>query len=528
MRLRFSLLLALALVAPAGAAGHAPAPIRVNIFSEVHSLLPIFGTSTDEGEIGGLIFDDLIEFDSQRRPQPELAAVVPTLANGGISADGRTIVMHLRRGVRWHDGAPFTSADVAFTIHAILDPANNVGDSALYRNVARVDTPGPYTVVFHLKAPQSSVLAAVGATYPMLPAHLLAKSSDLAKDPFNAHPVGTGPYRFARWLRGQRIEVTPNATYFRGAPKNGGVTVVELTDSNTLAIAIREHEIDFAQVESSTYNTLRGVPGVVRTTEPVSDFNAVAFNEKRPVLADVRVRRALTLAIDRARIAKTVSFGTGTPAYADLPLFMYDGHPPAGWQHADPAAAGALLAAAGWLPGPDGIRAKDGAPLQLEMIGFAGSATLANVALQMQAMLRPVGVVLDYKTYDPGLYYSQASAGGPLDSGNFDLGVISFTNGVDPDNSVIYACASRPPLGFNYANYCSPAMDGLLKASQREYDPLKRNRIIAQIETLAAHDAPYLYLYHTPYRFAYSTALKRVPSTLDDRWYDIRDWTIAR
>jgi peptide/nickel transport system substrate-binding protein len=505
-----------------------PATLRLSILSEPHSLLPILQTSTEEYAISRLVFDQLIEYDNTNQPRPDLAAEVPTLANHEISASGTTITMHLRRDVKWQDGVPFTSADVVFTINAILNPAVNVADRSSYVDVERVSARGPYTVVFHLKLPQGSFIANVAGGYPMLPAHLLSKSTALMTDPFNANPIGNGPYRFVRWIRGDRLEFAANAQYFRGPPKIGKIVIPIISDSNTLAIQIREHAIDFAAMESSTYNALRGAPGIVLKTEPLNDFNALAMNEARPILQDRRVRLALVEAIDRTRIARTVSFGTGTPAYADLPLFMYDGHPPNSWAAANPAAARTLLENAGWKIGATGIREKDGVPLHLELATYAGSASVSSLALQVQQMLRDVGVDIDYKSYDSGLYFSPASAGGPLSNGRYDLAIASIVGGNDPTNASLYTCASRIPAGFNYANYCSPEMERLQAAVEREYDPVRRNRIVAQIEALAVHDSVYVFLYHTPYRFAFDPHLVRPAASLDNRWYDVRDWTFSR
>ena len=502
--------------------------LHLSIASEPHSLLPIAATVVDEGALARLAFDTLVEFDDTNHAQPDLAAVVPTLANGGIAKDGVTITLHLRHDVKWQDGVPLTSADVAFTIHAILDPANNVANRSLYINVTSVDAPDPYTVVFHLAQPQASFLATVGVAYPILPKHLLEHSANLATDPFNAQPIGSGPYKLVHWARGDRLEYTANPTYFRGAPKIANLTVITITDFNTLGIQLRQHAIDFSLVDSGTFNTLRGAPDLKLLTEPFSNFNAVAMNMAHPILKDRRVRLALVKAIDRKTITRTVSFGTGVPAYGDLPLFVYGGHPPAGWDEADPAEARALLDAAGWKLGANGIREQHGTPLHLDMIGFSGSPTQASMALQLQQMLRAVGVDVAFKTYVTSLYFAPASAGGPLTSGNFDLATFGFQNGVDSHNGEIYLCASRIPHGFNVSNYCNPEMDRLQARSEREYDPALRDRIVTQIEDLAVHDAVSIFLYHTPYRIAQDPALKRPTASLDNQWYDIQDWTFTK
>ncbi len=175
--------------------------------------MPLLGTTHEESDVARLIFDPLFEYDPNNNLVPILASSIPTRSNAGISADGLTITVHLRRNVRWHDGAPFTSADVVYTIHAVLDDQNNVGNRELYEDVADVDAPDAYTVRFRLKHPQSSFFGNIGAGYPIVPSHLLQSSTSLATDGFNAMPVGTGPYRLfvgsvatiSNWLRTTHI-----------------------------------------------------------------------------------------------------------------------------------------------------------------------------------------------------------------------------------------------------------------------------------------------------------------------------------
>jgi peptide/nickel transport system substrate-binding protein len=507
----------------------APTVLKLQTTGDPHTLLPILITTTDESYLTSLVFDTLVDYDDANRVRPDLAAQVPSRANGGISADGKTIVMQLRRGVHWHDGTDFTAADVLFTIHAILDEKNNVANRSFFTNIASMDAPDSYTVRFRLKAPQASFLATVGYTYPVLPEHLLAKSANLATDPFNGSPVGTGPYKFVRWNRGDRLEYAANPDYFGGKPKIGRIAVMVIPNSSTVAIELRQHAVDFSTVDSASYSQLRSVPGLVHKTERLNDFVAYAMNAKRPLMSDKRVRLAIVRAVDRVTITRKVTFGTGTPAYGDLPLFMYDGRPPAGWSDADPTAAGALLDAAGWKRGPDGVREKNGVRLHLQILDFSGTATGASVAVQVQQMLRRVGIESSYKTFAPSLYYSPASAGGPLEGGNYDMASFAFVNGVDPSDRELYACESRIPAGFNSANYCSPEMERLQADAEREYDPVRRNRIVAAIEALAVRDATYLFLYHTPYRIGMNPALQRPsPAGLTNLWYGIPGWTFAK
>ena len=499
--------------------------LRLTSFGDPHSLMPILATVATEGDIDGMLYDSLVAYDGANVPHPRLAADVPTPANHGISGDGKTFTFHLRRNVKWQDGAPFTAADVVFTMHAILDPKNVVANRSLYSDIERVDAIDRYTVAFHLRNRKASFLAVVGDGYPIMPAHLLEKTANLATDPLNSQPVGTGPYRLVRWNRGERLEFEANPDYFLGAPRFKRITMSIIPDSNTESIALRQHEIDFATVDSSGYNQLRDATGILRKTEPYNDFVAYALNEKRPLLRDRRVRLAITKAVDRDTITRNITFGTGTPAYGDLPFFMYGGRVPAGWKSFDPAAAMRLLDEAGWKAGPDGIRQKNGNVLRLEMISFSGSASGTSAAIQIQQMLRHVGIDTEVKSFSPSLYFSPASAGGPVSSGKFDLASYTFQGGSDPTNDELYSCAGRLPNGFNAANYCNPKMESLQAAAEREYNPGRRNKIFQQIEDLAVRDATYLFVYHTPYRIVQNPLLQRPTASQGTQWYDINTWT---
>ncbi|MEO6834470.1 MAG: ABC transporter substrate-binding protein, partial [Candidatus Tumulicola sp.] len=224
--------------------------LRIAININPMQLNPILPQNTMENFIDGLIFDVLVTQDEHHNQVPDLASVVPTLENGGISKDGLTITYHLRHGVTWHDGAPFTSKDVTFTWRAILNSANNVLSRRGYDQVVAMDTPDDYTVVMHMRrayAPAIDTIFGESDTIlRVLPAHLLAKYPNLNQIPFNAAPVGTGPYRFVRWQRSDRIVLTANPAYFRGTPKLKRLTLMIIPDDNTTEAQIRSGEVDLA------------------------------------------------------------------------------------------------------------------------------------------------------------------------------------------------------------------------------------------------------------------------------------------
>ncbi|MBV8372461.1 MAG: peptide ABC transporter substrate-binding protein, partial [Candidatus Eremiobacteraeota bacterium] len=250
-------------------------------------LNPILPQNSIENFLAGLIFDELVTQDQHHRQVADLAAVVPTLQNGGISKDGLTITYHLRHGVTWHDGAPFTSKDVKFTWQAALNPRNNVISRRGYDQVAAVETPDDYTVVMRMKrvfAPAIDTIFGESDTpLRILPAHLLATYPNLNQVAFNAAPVGTGPYAFVRWLRSDRVVLRANERYFRGAPRLKRLTLLIIPDDNTTEAQLRSHEADLGiEITAPVYRDLADAPGITRQLAQAPTYTSIVFNTKRP------------------------------------------------------------------------------------------------------------------------------------------------------------------------------------------------------------------------------------------------------
>jgi peptide/nickel transport system substrate-binding protein len=410
----------------------------------------ILTQNTVENFVDGLIYDELVTLDAAHRHVPDLAAAVPTLENGGISRDGLTITYHLRHGVRWHDGAPFTSKDVKFTWQAVMNPANNVVSRRGYDQVASMDTPDDFTVVMHMKhifpPAIDSIFGESDGPYRILPAHLLAHYPNINQVPFNGAPVGTGPFKFASWARGDRINLVANPSYFRGTPKLKTLTLLIVQDDNTVGAQLRSHELDVGlQITGPTFNALRTVPGIVTALPESPTYTGFIFNTRRPPLDDIRVRRALVMGMDRAAIVRDDTYGTARLGIADLAPFSWAfdaGVVPVPY---DLAGAKSLLDAAGWQPGPDGVRVNNGQRLSLQLIYGQGSQLARTVTAQVQQMYRPLGVEVELKSYDYAMLYAAAQNGGILMGGKFDITLWSWTSGADPDDSSQWTCAAIPP-----------------------------------------------------------------------------------
>jgi peptide/nickel transport system substrate-binding protein len=490
---------------------HAGGTLRFAVAAEPVTLDPLLSTSTSDDDIFALFCDLLVVTDSHGKTSPLLAARVPTLANGDISPDGRSITYHLRHGVRWHDGFPFTSKDVRFSWQAVMNPRNNLSTRAGYDRVERVDVPDPYTAVFRLKrpyAPAVLMLFGGGQTARIIPEHLLGKAASLNRLDFNQHPVGTGPFKVVAWKRGDSIELAANNAYFLGKPKLARILIRFVSSFTTAGLMVRTRETDLAQLDSDSYLELRSDPAVRVVLAPYNAVLALELNVTRPALRDVRVRRALAYAIDRKALVEKNTFGTGEIADGDIG--------PISWAHTDdvvhydydPAKARLLLEQSGWKLGPDGIRSKADRRLSLELVEVAGTTTGHNEDVQIQQMLAAVGVELTLRAFSEALLFAPPSEGGILATGKFDVVSGGSVTSPDPDNSSAYACAAVAPAGQNFSRYCNPAVDAWERRAVASYDPKVRKQAYASIEGILAEDVPSIFLYWPKARYGMNPALR--------------------
>jgi len=524
---------AVALVALAACAKIAQAPqervLRIGMTTEPNSLSPLFALNDYEQLVDRFAFDVLVTTGADGRTLiPRLATAVPTQHNGGISRDGLTITYHLRHNVKWQDGAPFTSADVRFSFEAMMNPANNVPNRHGYDLIANVRTPDAYTAVFRMKrpyAPATTNLFGDETPNAILPRHLLARYSDLNHVTFNQMPVGTGPFKVVRWDRGTSIELSANDAYYLGKPHVRRISVRFIPDEATMLNQLRTHELDlFTQASVNAFGQIRSLPGIKYSLVNTHGASNVLINMSRPALRDVRVRRAIDYAIDKAGIVERFTFGAGTVATEDIPAFMWAYDSQLRPTPHDPARARALLREAGWLPGRNGLVFKDGRPLRLEFAYAQNNVTYRLIAVEIQSELRAVGIDAEVKGYNGAMMFAGLAAGGIYQSGNFDLAWYTMTLGIDPDSSGRFMCGAIPPNGQNYSRYCNAAMDAAQTAGLTDYDRGGRRRAYAASQRLLARDVPIAFVYWPKDVEAYDPRLRGfAPNPVTPSW-NAQDW----
>ena len=511
-------------------AARAPGSVRFDLAADPANLNPLFlhqDAASVEQQVARLSFEPFIDLDANGKQIPALLARIPTVENGDLSKDGRTITYRLRPSVRWSDGVPVTSADVIWTLHAILDPKNPVPSHEGYDLIDRAYAKDAHTVVFHLKhawAPAVATYFSYGFRPQfVLPKHVLEHQAPLAQAPFNAAPtVGDGPYTFVSWSRGESLQYAANPAYWRGKPRVARLDIRVIPDPQTNLVMLRSGALDWNLIAPVQLKTLENAQGVAFRTVPTAVVAGLTFNLAHAPLDDVRVRRAIAMSIDREGISKKITLGKYPVTNVIQPQFSWAYDPSVKQPGYDPAAADALLDGAGWKRGANGMRVKDGKPLSLVYVQFPESMTGVRVATAVQAALRQRGIAVEVKSVSNAQLFLPSSRGGTLASGQFDMAYVPFTMGSDPDDSSVLACNGAS----NYMRYCNARVDALERRALSSVSQAERKGLYRQIERLVADDVPVLYLFNADYIYAYRTRLNGfAPNAFLPTW-NAAGWSI--
>jgi peptide/nickel transport system substrate-binding protein len=507
--------------------------LRMGIRQEPDNLNPELSPQSIALDIAMFWAGFLLDYDDQGRLVPDLAMETPTVENGGISKDGRTVTYHLRPGVTWHDGAPFTADDLIFTWHAIMNPRNEVPDRVGYEGIESIAKLNDLTIAVHLKRPYAPFIAdfftpAGYDNFVILPRHLLARYSDINRVPYNLAPVGLGPYRVVHYEPDNLIKLDANPHYWRGAPGLREIDIRIVPNDNTLATLIRSHEIDFYyRVPHKVSRILHDLAGTTIVSSWFTRFIDIGFNTTSPILSDVRVRQALAYATDKPALVQKVTYGADLIADSDQPPSLWAYNPAVPHYAHDIARAAALLESAGWRMGPDGVREKNGARLRIGLAGAAGDITSLTTREVLQAQWRQVGVEAEIKSYPSSLLFASALAGGIERTGRFDAVMHGWANGADPDDSGLFECRWIAPAGDNVYRFCDPAMDAAEQAALATNDMKLRKAQYARIQDIVATQLPLLMLWFERYDYAVNSDLKNFkPSHVGSPFWNTWQWQI--
>ena len=459
-------------------------------------------------DIQTCIIEGLTVTDERMNVIPLLAAEVPTPENGGVVLrpdGGMDVTWRLRPGIRWHDGVPFTSADIRFTVEAINSPDYNPESTDGFDRIESVETPDSLTAIVRYREVYAPY--ALQFVRGALPRHVLAgRDIDGAQD-YNRNPLGTGPYRVAEWRTGEYILLERVPDYWRGdsLPAIRRLLFRFIANTTTRMNQLRGGEVHVtALVPWDKYREVKDVPGLSIHRMPGNSYEHVTLNQRSvAAFRDVRVRRALTHAIDRDLIVRAILDSLAPVIHGPIQ--------PVSWAFTDqvtryafdPPRARALLEEAGWRDGDgDGIRERDGTPLSFTLITQAGFAVRENVSQALQRMWRDVGVDARVQLVDG------TSISGLWFEGKFDAMLHWWHMPADPELTLFFAADRTPPNGRNINYVNDDSLTRLLYASDRTVDRDVRRALLVAAQQRIAELAVEIPLYNV-------TRLDAVPSTLE-------------
>jgi peptide/nickel transport system substrate-binding protein len=483
------------------------------------SLIPMITSDTASSNVQGLVYNGLLKYDKNIKLTGDLAE------SWEVSPDGLTITFHLRKNVRWQDGKPYTSADALFSYEFMTDPKTPTPYSGDYLKVAKAEAPDPYTFKVTYKEPFAPGLASWGL--PQLPAHLL-KGKDVRKSPLNRQPVGTGPYILERWDAGSRIVLKANPDYFEGRPKLDRVTYRIIPDTATIFLELRSGGIDLSNLDALQYKRQTETKFFQRNFKKyrylASTYSYIGWNMRDKRFQDVRIRRALSYAINREEIIKGVLLGLGKPATGPLKPGTYWYNPKVKRYAYDPAKAKALLAECGWKDtNGDGLLYKDGQPFTFTIITNQGNQYRANTGVIVQRRLAQIGIKVELRIIEWAAFLKDF-----INKGRFEACILAWTIPPDPDLYDVWHSMNAKPGGLNFTNYKNPELDKLLEQQRRIFDPAKRKAVIDRIQEIMAEDVPYTFLYVPEALPIVNARIKGIKPEPAGITYNFIDWWVPK
>ncbi len=453
---------------------------------DASNLIPLLASDSPSHTIAGLIYNGLVKYDKNMNIIGDLAE------SWNISPNGLVITFHLRQGVKWHDGKPFTARDVLYTYKVTVDPKTPTAYAGDFLKVKKAEVLDDYT--FRVIYDKPFAPALISWSMSVLPRHLL-EGKDITKSELSRRPVGTGPYIFKEWVAGQKIVLVANPDYFEGRPYIDGRVTRIIPDTATMFLELRARNIDMMGLTPLQY-TRQTENNLFRQNFDKYRYLAFAYtylgyNLKHPFFADKRVRQAISYAINKEEIISGVLLGLGKPATGP--------YKPGTWAYNEnvkkydynPQKARELLRAAGWTKtNKDGILEKDGRPFTFELITNQGNETRQKCAEIIQRQLKEVGIDVKIRILEWAAFINDF-----INKRRFEAIILGWTIPLDPDAFDVWHSSKTAPQELNFISYKNPEVDALLEKARSTFDQKQRKKYYNRFQEILAEDQPYTFLY---------------------------------
>lgn len=543
---------------PAGGGAADQSAVVIVVAEEPPSFNPVITDAGYDSLVMELVMLGLTDIDAQGNVFPELAAELPTEENGGVTIDPEAgtmdVTWKMRQDVKWSDGTPVTADDALFTLAAIQDPDTGTWIPGV-DYIDSVDKVDDYAFTIHYNGIFPGYLTQLGGEQVVVwPAHYCDASQGFSAWDCSREPLSNGPYILKDWMAGDHLTFVRNENYYvKGKPAIDRVIVRVVPDREVRKTMLLKGDADLDMwTTEPVIEDLKDAPNVKVSISPENRwvmrifFNLAAKGttdpaaSPHPILSDLRVRRAIRMAIDVDAISKEFYFGYAQPVWTEFfrPPYACNNIPRPVF---DPAAAAALLEAAGWTDTDgDGVRechgcktAEEGYKMEMEFITYSEFGEALELTQQLIAeMLGRIGVKLNLSVVEGSVLWAATADGGIEQSGNFDMDIWDdgYT-GLDPAEylqSYYSAGAAVPDMGYNYGRWVNADFEALLDETSTLDQPA-RQEVFCKMATLLDEELPELLLFTVVNADAHSARLLGVQTSANDLvTWNAADWTLTK
>ena len=495
------------------AATTAPAPaakggtLRIGLDVDAGTGDPRLMRDTSAFRLKELVYSGLIYIKPDYTPAPQVA-------ESWENPDPKTWIFKLRKGVKFHNGQELKAADVKYTYDTELDEKLAAPNRSFYTPIQKVEVVDDYTVKFTLDAPYGPFLSYMDLG--ILPKAVAEKEGDK----FGNNPIGTGPFKFVSWKRGDTIELEAFADYFEGRPKLDKVLLKIVPDNSARVVALESGDLDIVQSPLSPQDVTRmqTKTGFKVTRIPAAGYTYISLNTGDPILSDVKVRQALSYLVNRQQILDTIFKGIGKVAKGPIPPGMWAYTEDLPSYDYNTAKAAQLLDEAGWKLGSDGKRTKGGQPLKLTIRTHTEDPDRRQIIEVLQAEFTKVGITADTSVIDFATMINDMTAS------KYQIAVIGWLNLANPDRAMF----RQFTIGGagNYGKYNNPDVDKLIKDARTTIDQAKAKEMYITATKQVIQDAPYIFLQYQEYIIVQSAKVNGFVVNPVQYFFSLKDVTL--
>ena len=458
----------------------------VGSIGDARTCVSILASDSASADIVNQVFNGLVKYG------PNLNLIGDLAESWDIQGDCRVITFHLRRGVCWHDGQPFTAADVEFTYQKLIDPNVRTPYSGDFQRVESFEVIDDYTIKITYKQPFAPGLSSWGM--PIMPKHLL-KDEDLNHTEFSLHPVGTGPYIFKSWRRQEKIELIANPEYFQHRPYIERYIYRVIPDQATLFLELQAQGVDLTGLSPLQYirqtDTAFFKTNYRKFRLTSFGYTYLGYNLNLAKFKDKRVRKALNYAVDKNEIIETVFLGLGRVCSGPFLPKSWAFNPQVKPAPYNPQKARQLLKEVGWSDtNQDGWLDKQGEIFEFTIITNQGNEERIKTAQIIQRRLADIGIKVKIKVLEWSVFLTEF-----IDKRNFEVVLLGWGLGLDPDNFDIWHSSKTRQGEFNFISYKNEDVDTLLEQARTICNQEERKACYQRIHEIIYDEQPYMFLY---------------------------------